>query len=384
MTNKLCTLSTVARYRNDRIDTSRINTTNYVSTANMISSRRGIIESDRLPPTSSVSKYRTNDVLISNIRPYYKKIWLAQFDGGCSGDILVLEARKSKIHPKYLYYLLSQDHFFAHMMADAKGAKMPRGNKASILDFTFYLPPLEVQREVTGTLAPYDNLIANNTRRIKLLEESIHLLYKEWFVYLRFPNHKKSTATQGLPKGWKKSPLIDLAEITMGQSPKSKSFNTSGIGLPFHQGVKGYGFRFVRHTIYSTTSLRLANKGDILFSVRAPVGRINIAPEQISIGRGLSAIRSRSGHSSFLFYQLKSHFHTENMIGNGAIFASVTTKDLKQTQLIQPPIDLMSRFEQIAAVVDQQIWVLQKQTDRLVQSRDSLTSRLIRRTESPS
>ena len=203
--SKRCKLSTVARYRNDRIDTARISTKNYISTANMMSARRGVTEANGLPPTTSVLKYRTNDVLISNIRPYYKKIWLAQFDGGCSGDILVLNAKESKLHPKYLYYLLSQDQFFAHMMAGAKGAKMPRGNKTAILDFEFCLPSLSVQHQIAERLSPYDRFIENNTARIRLLEEAVHLLYKEWFVYFRFPNHQQGTMRHDLPRDWSRT-----------------------------------------------------------------------------------------------------------------------------------------------------------------------------------
>ena len=287
------------------------------------------------------------------------------FCRGAEG-VQVLYCNEEIIHPRFFYYLLQT--------IDLSSFGYARHYKYLKSETVTFAADKDQQIRVANVLSTYDRLIENNQRRIRLLEESVHLLYREWFVYLRCPNHPTTV------KGWKRSPLIELAEVTMGQSPKSGTFNTNGIGLPFHQGVKGYGFRFVQHTTYSTMPLRLANKGDILFSVRAPVGRINVAPEQIAIGRGLSAIRSRTGYSSFLFYQLKNHFHTENMIGQGSIFASVTTKDLKQTQLIHPPTDLMKRFEDIASVVDQQIWILQKQTIRLLQTRDTLIPTLMRST----
>ena len=115
----------------------------------------------------------------------------------------------------------------------------------------------------------------------------------------------------------------------------------------------------------------------MLFSIRAPVGRLNVASETMVIGRGLSALRSRTGRKSFLFYQLKSHFHKENLIGHGAIFAAVTKKRLEDIRLLTPPEKLQEQFEGVAAPADVQIWTLEQQNQRLSQLRDTLLRKLM-------
>ena len=145
-------------------------------------------------------------------------------------------------------------------------------------------------------------------------------IYKEWFVRMRFPGYENAEFEKGVSKGWQIIPLSSIANILMGQSPKSEFYNEDGIGLPFHQGVGSYGKRFPIHDIFCSVSGRQAKKGDILFSVRAPVGRINVADKKLIIGRGLAAIRHKNNLQSYLFYLLNYYFQIEDVIGNGSIF----------------------------------------------------------------
>lgn len=239
------------------------------------------------------------------------------------------------------------------------------------------LPPIETQKKMSSVLYTYDDLIENNRRRIQLLEESARLLYREWFAHLRFPGHEHVKINGGVPEGWEKKRLVDSANLVMGQSPKSEYYNEEGEGLPFHQGVTNFGDRFVNHKIYCTVKTRLANQADILCSVRAPVGRLNITLDQIVVGRGLSAIRSKSGYQSFLYYQLKNHFFKENMIGSGAIFAAVTKKDMENQELLCPTEDLIKDFEETSIPIDKQIKILNIQNNKLREARDLLLPRLM-------
>jgi len=229
-------------------------------------------------------------------------------------------------------------------------------------------------------LAEYDRLIENNDRRIALLEESVHLLYREWFVNLRFPGCDGGDGGEGgdrIPDGWALQPLGEVCEIVMGQSPKSEFYNENGQGLPFHQGVKNFGSRFIEHETYCIQEKRIAQAGEILCSVRAPVGRLNITLDRIVIGRGLAALRSKSGHQSFQFYQLKSFFFQEDMIGGGAIFASVTKKQFSEQMMLVPTKPLLQKFEEFSIPVDQQIMNLHRQNQRLREARDGLLPRLM-------
>ena len=233
------------------------------------------------------------------------------------------------------------------------------------------------QSTIASILSAYDDLIENNRRRIQLLEQAARLLYKEWFVHLRFPGHEHVKITNGVPEGWQKKNLIYIAEITMGQSPKSIYYNEDENGLPFHQGVTDFGVRFPTHRMYCTVENRIANSGDILFSVRAPVGRINISPDKIIIGRGLAAIRSNCGQQNLLFYALKDHFFKEDMMGGGAIFAAITKKDLHEVNLLQPTDQLAAMFMDHVHSIDRQIANIQQATDSLQEARDLLLPRLM-------
>lgn len=239
------------------------------------------------------------------------------------------------------------------------------------------LPPLIVQCRIADILSAYDDLIENNQKQIKLLEEATMRLYKEWFVKLRFPGYENTKIVDGVPEGWSRKKLIDIAEITMGQSPKSEYYNDRQQGLPFHQGVTNYGYRFVIDDTYSTSYTRIAEAGSILFSVRAPVGRMNITKNKIVIGRGLAAINHREGLQSFLFYMLKNRFYKDDLIGNGAIYASITKSALHSQEFLIPSDNLANKFNSVAKSIDQQITNADQQIILLKQARDRFLPRLL-------
>ena len=276
-------------------------------------------------------------------------------------------------NPRWVSYFLRQ--VLGHPTSDK--AAVPGVNRNDLHARTVRYPDPDTQERIASKLATYDDLIENNRRRINLLEQAARLLYKEWFVCLRFPGHEHVKITDGVPQGWERKALSDIANITMGQSPKSIYYNEEGNGLPFHQGVTNFGVRFPVHSTFCTVQNRIAEEGDILFSVRAPVGRINIAPDKLVIGRGLSAIRSNCGQQNFLFYALKAHFFKEDMMGGGAIFTAITKKDLHCVELIQPPERLVQMFMDHIEPIDAQIGTLHRAILSLTQARDLLLPRLM-------
>jgi type I restriction enzyme, S subunit len=148
-------------------------------------------------------------------------------------------------------------------------------------------------------------------------------------------------------------------------------------GLLYYQGVGTYGERFPRKVTYCSSTGRKAKKGDILFSVRAPVGRLNIADCEMIIGRGLAAIRHKMNLNSYLFYLMKVVFANEDIIGNGAIFNSVGKDELKNFRILAPDPKLASEFNEIATKLDRQISVLIQSVEKLTSTRDLLLPRLI-------
>lgn len=274
----------------------------------------------------------------------------------------------------YYYYFRSPKCRIRSIVTQGVQAGIRASDLAKLI---VHHPPLDTQKRIADTLSAYDDLIENNRRRIQLLEQAARLLYKEWFVNLRFPGHEHVKIEDGVPEGWEKKTIGELVEVTMGQSPESKYYNETGEGLPFHQGVADFGDRFVTHRIHTIAKNRIANAGDILCSVRAPVGRLNITLDKIVIGRGLAALRSRSDNQSFLLYQLRTHFFKEDLIGSGAIFASVTKTEFKNQKMLTPPKKLIQAFEDVSIPIDDQLRVLFLQNEKLKATRDLLLPRLM-------
>lgn len=279
---------------------------------------------------------------------------------------------------KYLGYLTKYRLFQHYIQMRGKGAaNQMRIAIGAIKSFEFDFPDIDIQRRIGNILSSYDALIEINQRQIKLLGEAAQRLYKEWFVNLRFPGYEDAQIVDGVPEGWRKVTLSEISDVIMGQSPKSEFYNKNKEGLPFHQGVGSYGNRFVKDDTYSTSYTRIAEAESILFSVRAPVGRLNITKNKIVIGRGLSAINHKEHLQSFLFYLLKERYFKEDMVGNGSIFASISKNELLGQEFIVPSSSLQRKFDSIASSIDRQIDNLDTKISLLTEARDRLLPKLM-------
>lgn len=276
----------------------------------------------------------------------------------------------------FIYYLLEIN--LEGIKGIASGATFPEISNSKLKKYKVLLPNLPTQRKIAYILSTYDDLIENNLKRIKLLEELAQRTYEEWFVKFRVNGVQlEVSAETGLPEGWGRKKLVEVANLTMGQSPKSEFYNKNAIGIPFHQGVSDYGFRFPINSTWSTNGNRFAEKGDILFSVRAPVGRLNVAIEKIILGRGLSSINHKNNFTSGLFYQLQKIFFKDDLMGGGAIFNSVTKSDVERIEVIEANNGIMVAFNSFTISIDKQIETLTMQNRLLKESRDILLPRLM-------
>lgn len=279
---------------------------------------------------------------------------------------------------RYLGYLCKERNFMHYIQNKGRGAaNQMRIAIGAIKEYELDLPDIDIQRRIAHILSAYDDSIENNQKQIKLLEEAAQRLYKEWFIDLRFPGYEDCKIVDGVPVEWKKKKLDEIADVIMGQSPKSEFYNKEHKGLPFHQGVGSYGARFVQDDTYSTSFTKVAEANSILFSVRAPVGRLNITKNKIVIGRGIAAINSKSGFQSYLFYALKERFFKDDILGNGAIFASISKNELLNQVFVIPDEKIMSAYEKIAAALDKKIEVVDMQLQQLVEARDRLLPKLM-------
>ena len=282
-----------------------------------------------------------------------------------------------RVNPRYIGYYLRTPKFRGQFMAFSTMTTRASLANNDLLNMEVELPPMETQLRIASILSRYDSLIENYQKQIKLLEEAAQRLYKEWFVDLHFPGHENTKIVDGVPEGWEKKKLHDFAEVVMGSSPKSEFYNNEKQGLPFHQGVGSYGTRFVDDNVYTTSITRLAKSNSILFSVRAPVGRLNITKNKIVIGRGLSAMNHKDGFQSFLFYMLKDRFFMDNIIGNGSIFASISKVELLGQEFIVPPMKTIKAFESFASKLDKKIESVDTQIRLLTEARDRLLPKLM-------
>ena len=293
------------------------------------------------------------------------------------GNLSWFKNFQKELSVRYLYYWF-KSHIGKHSVDSiAKGTAQKAVPIDGLRNLDIELPSFTIQHRIATILSRYDSLIENYQKQIKLLEEAAQRLYKEWFVDLHFPGHESTKIVDGIPEGWEKKKLHDFAEVVMGSSPKSEFYNNEKQGLPFHQGVGNYGTRFVDDNVYTTSITRLAKSNSILFSVRAPVGRLNITKNKIVIGRGLAAMNHKDGFQSFLFYMLKDRFFMDNIIGNGSIFASISKAELLCQEFIVPPMKTIKAFESFASKLDKKIESVDTQIRLLTEARDRLLPKLM-------
>jgi type I restriction enzyme, S subunit len=295
--------------------------------------------------------------------PHDTTLWVKDFHGN---------------DPRFAYYFVQTMGFEKFDV----GASNPTLNRNHIHVLPVRWPDtLATQRCIASILSAYDDLIEKDTRRIAILEEMARRIYEEWFVRFRFPGHEGTRMVESelglVPEGWAPATLADCATVTMGQSPSSEFYNDRGEGLPFHQGVTNFGPHFPTHKIFCSSDGRLAEEGDILVSVRAPVGRINLSPSRLVIGRGLCAVRSREDQQVFLLHRLFETFKEEDSMGNGAIFKAVSKQEVLALPFLVPPASLVKEFEQVAGSIWSLIRNLTSKCGNLRTTRDLLLPKLI-------
>ena len=378
-------LGYVCNYVKDKTSFLNVNERNYISADNMVSNFGGITNSEYVPSKGTVSSFKSKDILVSNIRPYYKKIWYASFDGGCSNDVFILRTDEKNAYSKFLFYLISQQEFFDYMMAGANGTKMPRGNKNSIIKFKFLLPPLETQRKIAKILSNYDDLIENNLKRIKLLEEMAQQTYEEWFVRMRFPGHESATINPetGLPEGWEKVKLGEVCNFSQGlQVPIEKQFTQFSNEL----------IRFIRivDVTQNTNDIRYIESPKSLnqfvhfkdvFMVRYG------APQVVTNYHGIIANNffrinindENKLKRKFLFSFLNRNEIKENLLAMSvsATMPAISFKSFSTLDIILPEIEVQAKFHKYVDTTYDLILNLQNQNQRLREARDILLPRLM-------
>ena len=201
-------LGDICTFGKEKTEVTSLTNETYISTENMLPNRGGITKAATLPTGDFTPSFEADDTLVSNIRPYFKKIWKATFAGGCSADVLVFKANKN-VSKDYLYYLLANDEFFKYSMTTSKGTKMPRGDKVAIMNYPILLPNLETQKKIAALLSSLDDKIELNNRINDNLEQQAQAIFKSWFVdFEPFGGE--------MPENWRMGKLSEIADYLNG------------------------------------------------------------------------------------------------------------------------------------------------------------------------
>ena len=280
----------------------------------------------------------------------------------------------------FLRFVIGGPDFECYVLPITTRVNVQHSSGKQILDFEFTLPPVPIQRRIAGILSAYDDLIENSQRRIKILEEMARRLYREWFVHFRFPGHEDCQFVESplgeIPEGWRIEPLGDIAQITMGLSPKGDSYNEEAIGTPLINGPVEYGERFPKRIKWTTSPTKTCSKGSLIICVRgSTTGKYVKSDGEYCLGRGVCSLSS--GFQGFADQLFISELPVLLRQAGGSTFPSWTTNQLLNHQVISPPLVILTRFEEVAKPINEQISVIDKQIQNLRRTRDLLLPRLL-------
>ena len=312
----------------------------------------------------SKSQLRTGDVVIVRtgkpgacaVIPNISGTW------NCS-DLVIVRPHTEKLDPLFLaaYINLASGTINNQLV----GAVQQHFNVASAKRLEIPVPSIDVQRKISSLIGNLNDKISLNNKINDNLQQQAVALYAAMFI--------DNSDLQTVP-----GTLKDIAVITMGQSPSGSSYNETGEGEVFYQGRAEFGYRFPTRRLYTTEPKRMAEAGDVLLSVRAPVGDLNVAYERCCIGRGLGAIHSRSGCQSFMLYTmfaLRPQLDIYN--GEGTVFGSINRNTLNDLPINIPFPEAISSFEAVVRPMDEMIRSNYEENCRLQELRDSLLPRLM-------
>lgn len=350
--------------------TNSISFDNYISTENMLPNKGGVTTAVSLPDTKSASKYEVNDILLSNIRPYFRKIWLADKEGSCSNDVLVIKS-KDGFMPQFLYYVLSDNNFFNYDTVTSKGTKMPRGTPRAIMKYLVPNYEMDEQKSIVNVLSQYDSLIESNNKRIKILEQMAENLYREWFVRFRFPGHETAEFEKGIPKCWEIKKCSSIATVKAG-GDRPDAFSeiaTEDYPIPIYSnGIENDG-------LYGYTNKPVITENSITISARGTVGFVCYRrTPYVPIVRLISIIPQPETVSSlYLYYYLQK----DSVVWNGTSQQQITIPMVSRKRILVPPFSLINQFEHFQKPIWSEIDTIKDENQNLIKQRDLLLPRLM-------
>jgi type I restriction enzyme S subunit len=314
--------------------------------------------------------------------PHDTTLWVKDFHGNL---------------PRFVYFFFRS--FAPRLVNMDVGSANPTLNRNHVHPIVVRWPSLPDQKAIACILGALDDKIELNRRMNETLEAMAQAIFKSWFVDFDpvrakaageqppglaphiadlFPDAFEESELGEIPEGWREGTVGEGFNITMGQSPPGETYNGDGDGLPFYQGRRDFGFRFPSLRVYCTAPTRFAQHGDTLVSVRAPVGDINMAAEECCVGRGVAAVRHRTGSRSYTYYAMKSlRTHFDRFEAEGTVFGSLNRRDFHNLPFLISLTQTIESFERLVFPIDQLIETSEQQTQTLAELRDTLLPKLI-------
>jgi len=388
-------LNDIAEFVTDKISSSSISLDRYVTTDSLLQNRRGRETARNLPPMPcALTHYRQGDVLIANIRPYLKKVWYADSEGGCSSDVLAFRAKNGHC-PSFLYTVLMQDAFFDYTMSGAKGSKMPRGDKDQIMRYELpTFTPME-EENIGNMMVDIMSKININRQINDNLEAMAKQLYDYWFVQFDFPNEEgKPYKSNGgamvyneklkreIPQGWHCYELNKWLEIKSGFAFKSETYISKGkFKVVTIKNVQDHHLDtsscdYVYEIPQGMKEWCSLSVNDRLISLTGNCGRLCIVTEKdllLNQRVGLLACNNEYIDYAYLLLSSEEYQTLSNNLAKGAAQANLSPVDLCKNIAVLPKLDVLEKFNRqikpiVASSIQNEIQIaeLTKQRDELL------------------
>ena len=379
MISKIQMLSDICSFADGRVAVAALDLDTYISTENMLPNKEGITRSAGLPTINQTQAYQTDDVLISNIRPYFKKIWCADRDGGCSNDVLVMRAKEG-CDPGFLYYLLSDDNFFDYATATAKGTKMPRGDKSAIMRYEVPDLPIDVQVGISDTLSALDARIAENRAINNHLEQMAQAIFKSWFVdFEPFGGEQ--------PANWAIGTISDIsADIVCGKTPSTKVAEYFGEDIPFITIPDMHSIVYVTSTERSLSTAGAESQrgktvppNSICVSCIATAGLVALTSVPSQTNQQINTIVCKDGISPYFVYltMVGMADHIKMLGSSGSATSNLNKGQFSKIELVIPENSDIKEFAALVEPLFKAIKANQQENALLAGTRDALLPRLM-------
>ena len=344
-------LGEVAQYSKTRIDASLLNENNYVGVDNLLQNCKGKTFSEHVPTTGRFTAYAPKNILIGNIRPYLKKIWFADNEGGTNGDVLVIQTTDERVLPEYLYQVLSDDAFFSYDMQHAKGAKMPRGNKDKILDYIIPLPPLSVQSRIVEILDKFTALEAELEQQ---LQAELELRKKQYQHYREQLLNFSSTPPHEFNVIWRKLGEV-CTKVCSGGTPSTKIKEYYKGNIPWLR-TQDIDWKDVYDTEVKITEEAVNNSSAQLIpancvivamygatAAKACINRIPLTTNQACCNL---LVDESIANYKYVYYWICREYERLRALGEGCQ-SNLSGKKIKDYIIPLPPLSVQSRIVEI-------------------------------------